>query len=90
MATYTTQYDICNRALEMIGSKPITNFGDGSINANEVAFVYDKLRQAELRRSIWRFATRRTCIRPMDANTMIFTPPAWAPFPSPLTVRPWI
>lgn len=77
MANYTTSVDICNRGLEMIGSKPIVTLTDNSINATEVNFVYDKLRRAELRRSIWRFAIRRSALRPLDTNSLTIVPPAW-------------
>jgi hypothetical protein len=70
-AGFATPEDICNRALQHIGGRRITSLTDGSVNANECQFVYDKLRRAELRRNTWVFSTRRAALRPMAANTTL-------------------
>jgi hypothetical protein len=68
-AAYQTPEDICNRALQHCGARRIATLADNSKNANAVAFVYDKLRRAELRRNNWVFSIRRTALRPLQANT---------------------
>lgn len=75
---FQTNVDIANRALQMVGAKYISTFSDNSINATEVAFAYDKMRKAELRRSIWRFAIRRSALRPVDTNSLLLNPPTWS------------
>ena len=70
---YRTPIDVANRALQHCGVTRITTFADNSKNASEVAFVYDKLRRAELRRNVWRYAKRWVALRPVDTNTMGFT-----------------
>lgn len=52
-------------------------FSEDSKRASEVSFVYDKVRQAELQRSIWKFATKRVCLRPVDTTTMLLSPSLW-------------
>lgn len=69
MAVYTTPVDVANRALQIIGVPRITTFSDSSKAARETAFAIDKVRQADLRRSVWTFATRRAILRPIIAAT---------------------
>lgn len=78
MAEFRSSVDICNRALQMIGSKRITALTDDSKAASECAFAYDKLRQAELRGNLWTFATRRAILRAIDTTTLRIRPPAWS------------
>lgn len=75
---FATQEDIGNRALQHCGARRIASFSDVSRNAAEVSFAYDKLRVAELRRSVWRFATRRAVLRPISSTTLRFVPPVWS------------
>lgn len=80
-AEYGTPVDIANRALQHVGvgaKNRITSFTDDSKNAAAVAFAYDKVRRAELRRNVWRFAIRRATLRPLDTTTMLFAPPLWS------------
>lgn len=78
MATdFRTPLDIANRALQHCGVTRITSFTQDNKNAAAVAFVYEKLRQAELRRNVWRFATRRTALRSIGETTMSITTLAW-------------
>ena len=57
MATYSTQYDIANRALVHCGISPnLTSAFTGSKNAVLMGFLYDKIRVAELRKHVWNFA----------------------------------
>lgn len=67
-SNFSTPVDIGNRALQRVGAKRITAFTDLTKNAKEVAFCYDKLRRAELRRNVWRFAVRRTILRPVGTS----------------------
>jgi hypothetical protein len=72
--------DICDRALQHCGAgrlDPVLRLNDKSKNARETGFAYGKLRRAELRRNVWKFATRRTVIRAIDANTMRLDPALW-------------
>jgi hypothetical protein len=79
LTAYKVPLDIANRGLQHLGVPRINTFADGSQAANEMAFAYDKVRQAELRRNLWRFATRRAVIRPIDLTTMLIQPSAWDP-----------
>jgi hypothetical protein len=75
---FLTNVDIANRALQHCGVTRITAFTDNSKNAASMAFVYDKIRRAELRRNVWRFAVRRVALRPYDVGTLLFVPNAWS------------
>lgn len=82
VSLFTTPYDVANRALQKLGGRRITAFTDTSKNAAEAAFLYDKLRVAELRRNVWRFGTRKTPLRPVTftsgvPTTGIITPLTW-------------
>ncbi len=81
MELYRTSVDIANRALQHCGVPRLdatTGFSDGSRQAAEVTLVYDKLRQAELRRNEWRFAIRYAVLRPVDRNTRVIVAAAWS------------
>ncbi len=68
--TFQNPVDIANRALQHIGSlriDPTLGFAENSRQAAECAFAYDKLRRAELRRNVWRFATRKAVLRPINS-----------------------
>ena len=67
-AAFAVPEDIGNRALQHLGVRRMASFQDGSKNAAAVAFVYDKVRRAELRRNCWTFSTRRTALRAIEAN----------------------
>src|SRR4051812_5428279 len=80
MVAFLSPVDIANRALQHCGASRIDvgqGFAEDSKNASETAFCYDKLRRAELRRNLWRFATKRAIIRAIDADTMILAPAMW-------------
>lgn len=77
---FLTPVDIANRALQHCGARLIDatqGFTEDSKNATETAFAYGKLRRAELRRNVWRFATRKAVIRPIATTTMLLTPSLW-------------
>lgn len=78
VSPFLTNIDIANRALQRLGAKRITAFTDTSKNAAEIAFCYDKLRVAELRRSTWRFASRRANLRVLTATSYRFIPAVYA------------
>lgn len=75
---FTTNVDICNRAIQNLGARKVNTLQDGTKQANEALFCYDKLRLFELRRSAWRFATRRAMLRVYTSTMELFTPPAWS------------
>lgn len=77
-APFTQPVDIANRALQHLGANRIATMSDTSKQAQEVSFAYDKLRQAELRRHVWRFAVRRVMMRLHTSTTKRFIAPAWA------------
>jgi hypothetical protein len=74
VAEYLTPIDIANRALDHCGVPRITAFTDDAKGADSTSSVYDKLRIAELRRNVWRFAIRKTAIRAIDTTTMVLVP----------------
>lgn len=67
--SYFTRLDVANRALQHLGVPRITLFTDSSRQAREAAFAIDKLRRAELQRSVWTFATKRAVMREMVSTT---------------------
>ena len=75
---FTTGLDIANRALQYCGATRIAAFTDNTKQAAETKFVYPLIRQAELRRSVWRCAIKRAVLRPFTATTKRFIAPAWA------------
>ena len=78
MPGFQTPYDIGNRAAQHCRAERFSAFTDFSASAQEIGFVYDKLREAELRRRVWRFAVRRSVLRAIDSTTLLWTPPAYA------------
>lgn len=78
MAEYRSEVDIANRALQHVGSTRIVAFTDNSKNASETQFAIGKVREAELRRNVWTFATRRAMLRAIDSNTMLLSVALWS------------
>src|SRR5262245_44975066 len=77
---FVSPVDIGNRALQHVGQPLMTTpngFNDGSVRAEAISFCYGKLREAELRRNLWRFATKRAILRAIDTNTQLLTPSLW-------------
>lgn len=70
--------DIANRACQHCGVNRIADFTEDSPQAAECAFAYDKVRRAELRRNVWRFAIRRAAVRAVTTGTMLLDPELWA------------
>ena len=75
---FTKAEDIANRAIQHVGARRISLLSDTSKQAQEINFCYDKLRRAELRRSVWRFATRRAMLQPVTSTSLRMLPAAWA------------
>lgn len=75
---FLTPVDIANRALQVLRRPAIYRFEDVSVEGHETQSCYDQLRQAELRRSVWRFATRRVVLRAMSPTSQILIPAAWS------------
>jgi hypothetical protein len=69
--------DIINRALQRCGLPRASTTTDQS-PVQEIAFHYNKLRKAELRRSIWTFATRTIALRALDTTSQLLTFEAYA------------
>jgi hypothetical protein len=84
---YQTPVDIVNRALQHCRMKKVASITppDHSANAQETAFVYDKLREAELRCNLWRFASKRAILRPISTLTTILATSGDTPSGSVLT-----
>jgi hypothetical protein len=76
--SFITPLDILNRALQRCGKPRVGSFADRNPNAQEMAFIYDKVRRAELRRNTWRFATRRAALRPLDSTVLRLVPANWS------------
>lgn len=77
MAEYQTPLDIKNRALQHCGVPRIAAATDDAKGAAETEFAYDKLRTAELRRNVWRFAIRKVALRAVNWDTMFLVPAAY-------------
>ncbi len=75
---FQTPLDIANRALQHLGAPRIGAFTDNSPGAQEMVFSYDKVRQAELRRNLWQFATRQTALRALDTASRLVSFPAFS------------
>ena len=77
---FQTNIDICNRGMQHIGAPRIGSLGfsEDSVQASECGFVYGKVKRAELRRNVWRFATRLAVLRPFTTKTMEITPSLWS------------
>lgn len=78
MTDFQTPVDIANRGLQYLGASRITSFTQNSKNAAAMAFVYDKLREAELRRNIWKFSLRSAILRAIDTDTRLLTLTDWS------------
>ena len=70
--------DIANRVCQHCGVNQILSVTEDTTNNNEISLAYGKLRRAELRRNAWRFAIRKTVLRPITSTTLAITPAAWA------------
>ncbi len=78
MAKFLTPIDVANRALDHCGVPHIVAFTDDAKGAYYTNANYDKLRDAELRRNVWRFAVRKAALRAVDSDTMFLVPAAYS------------
>ena len=69
--------DIANRTCQHLGATRIASPTEDSVNNSEIAFAYDKLRRAELRRNTWAFATKKAVLRPIDDTSFLLSPALW-------------
>lgn len=80
MAEFRTAIDIANRACDHVGCAVIDETLGFAENSDQAALFerqYGKLRQAELRRNVWRFAIRTAILRAIDTDTMLLSPALW-------------
>lgn len=77
----SSEVDIANLALDMIGAKTITALDEGSRNANVANRLYSQYRDALLRRYAWKFATKRIKLA-RSSNTPVFEFDYQYPVPS--------
>lgn len=78
---YSNATDIANRVCQHVGVTRIAAgalFTEDSKQAGEIADCYHKLRVAEMRRNVWRYAIRTACLRPIDTTTMLLIPAAYS------------
>ena len=59
-----SETDIANRALQLLGDKRITSLAENSVPAREMNAAFAIVRDAELRRHVWGFATTRATLAP--------------------------
>ncbi len=78
MSAFKQPLDILNRALIHLGLPLLASRTDNSKNAVIVSSLYDQIREYELRRNLWRFATRRVALRPAASTTVALVPTIWA------------
>lgn len=79
--SFQTPVDIANRACQHVGVRRIVTLfptPEATNQAQEIAACYNQLRIAELTENLWKFATRRVVLRPIDVNTMLLVPAAWS------------
>lgn len=69
--------DIARRVCQHVGCRMIASVDEDSKANDEITEAYDKLRRAELRRNVWRFAIRNVALRAIDTTTLLISPDAW-------------
>jgi hypothetical protein len=75
---YIDSLDLANRACQHVGNPQILTIDEDSRANFELAFAYDKLRCAELRRNTWRFATKTVVLRSIQTSTRLLRPALWS------------
>ena len=66
----STDEEIASRALVMIGAKPLTSFGDGTVEATAAATIYEDVVTQVMTVTRWRFASQQVRLNKLS------TPPA--------------
>ncbi len=76
---FASPLDIANRALDHLGvPEPLVNFTDTTrVEPAVLGRIYHRVRRAELRRNVWRFAIRRAWLQAISATTMQLVPKPW-------------
>lgn len=74
---YLDSLDLANRACQHLGAKPILTIDEDSRANTELAFAYDKVREPELRRNVWRFAIKTAILRSIQSTTRLIAPNLW-------------
>ena len=77
MQAFQTVEDIINRALQHLQLPRVGSQNNFSQAAVEMKFAYNKVRQAELERNLWTFATRRQRLRAVSHSTQLVKPLLW-------------
>lgn len=62
MGSTTTQVSICNRALQLLGSPPISSLQENSRGARAMNVAYYPVLYSELRKNYWNFAIKRASL----------------------------
>ena len=82
MPKYSLPLDVMNRAAQHLKKPRFASPTSNSQTANELSFAYDKVRQYELQRNLWVFATREAVVRPVRNDTMLLAPTLWSGTPT--------
>lgn len=77
MGAYIDSLDIANRALDHLGLPYILDVAEDSLRNSVISKVYDKLREAEFERNVWRFAKRKVWLRPVTPTSRLLQPEQW-------------
>jgi len=83
MPQFNTEIDVGNVALQLCGVPTMDTtlgYSDPNVvrNAQLVQSFYGKARQAELERSYWKFAIKRTVLRAINSSFMLLSPVLWS------------
>lgn len=76
-----SKVEIANRALQLLGAKRITSFGEDSRNGRAINSAYESVKLAELRKHPWTFATKRASLA-ASSTEPLFTKTNKFPLPS--------
>ena len=55
----TTKFDICSRALTMVGANTISSFDDGTTESDVADQLYEDTLRSLLTQTRWRFSTQQ-------------------------------
>lgn len=70
--------DIANRAAQHLGKPQIRSLTEQSDVALEINACYDRIRDAELARNLWTFATRDVALRALDTTSVVVSFETWS------------
>ena len=80
MAQTTSQIQICNRALQILGYQPISSLTDGSRGARAMQRAYQPVLLGMLRDNFWNFALTRASLA-ASSTPPLFGPANYFPLP---------